>query len=234
MTETHRQISNREILGLVDHQVTETELNLSRLDRLEEDLHAARENIEKLRAENDRLQGNEEGLDKSKRMAKLRDNAAMVALEEGDLRKIQRSITSTRARTIALGHAAKSSASEILWALSSARRVNTRTALEQLLDFSQLGATGHNIELSARGILELKDLQYYFSNSGASVHPEYQVGLLRQLRQNFSELQICCEAEPNLVLPPITVSEPNETPLAEYEPAATSNQLGSLAEAVYK
>ena len=43
-----------------------------------------------------------------------------------------------------------------------------------------------------------------------------------------------CETELDSAIPPIAATELPETPIAEHEPAVVGNQLGSLAEAVYK
>jgi isochorismate hydrolase len=89
-----------------------------------------------------------------------------------------------------------------------------------------------DLETAARAVLELKELQFYFGNSGSSDNPEYQISLLRQLRENFSQLRAMCEAEAGLIIPPVAFAQPFvEEPIAEYEPAS-GNQLGSLAEAV--
>lgn len=58
------------------------------------------------------------------------------------------------------------------------------------------------------------------------------ISLLGQLRENFSELRLRCETEPELAIPPIAAVEPVEAPFVEYEPAITGNHLGSLVEAI--
>src|SRR6202035_222493 len=122
MTETERQISNERVLDLVDGQVTSVESELSRLGTLQEDLHAARETAGRLTLENKRIRDNVDGLEKSKRIAKLRDNAAAISLEEIDALMIEANIEAAKRRVIARGQSTKSSAAEILCALSTARR----------------------------------------------------------------------------------------------------------------
>jgi hypothetical protein len=231
MTETERHTRNGQVLGLVDAQVAKVETELASLARLEEDLHASQETIAKLGAENANLRSNEPTLDKAKRMARLRDNAATIDLEQGDARRIQARINLAKAGAIALGQAAKSSGSEILWALSTARRISTREALEGLLDFALIGAAGHNLETAARSVLELKDLEYYFGHSSATTRePEYQLSSLRQLREHFSAVRSLCEAEPDLIIPMPNMAEP--IPAAEASPVLTGNQLGTLVQAI--
>jgi predicted RNase H-like nuclease (RuvC/YqgF family) len=232
MTETERLIGNEQVLDLVDEQVSKVESELSRLAGLQEDLHASRDTVGKLSLENKRLRDNVDGLDKSKRVTKLQSNAAAISLEENDALTIERSIAATRERVTSLGQATKSSCAEILWALSAQRRSNARTALESVLDFTHVGAFGQSLELSARSVLELKDLEYYFRYSATAKDAGYLISLLGQLRENFSELRTRCELEPSLIIPPVAVAPPVESPIAEYEPAITGNHLGSLAEAI--
>jgi hypothetical protein len=112
--------------------------------------------------------------------------------------------------------------------------VNARAALESILNFDLVGALGQNLECNARAVLELKELEYYFSNHWASNEPEYRISLLRQLRENFETLRSEVETEPDLVLPPIAAQQPVEEAAPEYEPVGSANRLGSLSEAVYK
>jgi hypothetical protein len=231
MTERERQNANKQVLDLVDEQVVLVESELARIGTLQEDLHAAREAVGRLGLENKRIRDNVDGLSKSKRVSKLQDNAAAISLEENDALMIERSIEAAKAHVIGLGRGAKSSASEVLWALSTARRVSARDALERLLDFSLVGAAGEKLEDCARPVLALKDLQYFFGHSETLKAPDYQIALLHQLRENFSQVRAMCETEPSLAIPPITVVKPAEVAVAEYEPAG-GNRLGTLAQAV--
>lgn len=95
MTETHRQISNEEILSNVDQQVTRVESELSRLDELQKNLRVSRDTVGKLSLENKRIRENVDGLEKSKRVTKLQSNAASISLEENDA-LIERSIAAAR------------------------------------------------------------------------------------------------------------------------------------------
>ena len=81
MTETQRLIENERALDLAKQEVAKVESEISRLGRLEEDLHECRESIEKLLAENTKIRINQDAIDKTKRMARLRDNAATIDLE---------------------------------------------------------------------------------------------------------------------------------------------------------
>ena len=123
---------------------------------LEEDLHEAGETVAKLLAENAKLRNNEDALDKANRMARLRDNAATIDLEQGDAKRIEADSAATRARVLAAGEVARASCASILWALITARRENARAALEEILDFSQLGSFGEELEVCSHGVLSLK------------------------------------------------------------------------------
>jgi hypothetical protein len=232
MTETERLTGNEQVLDLVGEQVARVESVLSRLAKLEEDLRVSRDTVGKLSLENKRIRDNVDGLEKPKRATKLQSNAASISLEENDALTIERSIAAAKSRVVALGQAAKSSCAEILWALSAQRRANAKSALESILDFSLLGAVAQNLEACARSVVELKDLAYFFGHSGTAHDIDYQVSVLHQLRENFSELRIRCEALHSLIIPPVAAAQPVEEPLAEYEPADSGNRLGVLAEAV--
>lgn len=162
-------------------------------------------------------------------MARLRDNAATLDLEQGDAKKIEADITSAKARAVELGQAAKSSCSEILWALATARRANAKAKLEEILDFSAVGA-GQNLETAARSVRELQPLQHYFAHSATAHEADYQLALLHQLRENFSQVRAMCEAEPGLTIPAITIVKPAEAAVAEYESPASGNRLGTVAQ----
>lgn len=86
MTNHERQARNGEILDAVGEQVSKVEGKLSHLGRLEEDLYATRETVEKLSIENARLRANEDSTPKERRITKLQNNAAAIDLEQGDAR----------------------------------------------------------------------------------------------------------------------------------------------------
>jgi hypothetical protein len=93
MTDHQRETINREILDAADEQVARVESEISRLGRLEEDLHASRETVEKLSLETLKIRDNVDSIPKEKRMAKLRGNAATIDLEQDDARKTEANIT---------------------------------------------------------------------------------------------------------------------------------------------
>ena len=133
MTETQRLIENERALDLAKQEVAKVESEISRLGRLEEDLHECRESIEKLLAENTKIRINQDAIDKTKRMARLRDNAATIDLETGDAKRIESDIVATKARILADGEIARASCASILWSLVTARQENARAAFEEIL-----------------------------------------------------------------------------------------------------
>jgi hypothetical protein len=225
MTETERLTGNEQVLDLVGEQVAKVESELTRLAGLEEALHASRDTVGKLSLENKRIRDNVDGLNKSKRITKLQSNAAAISLEENDALIIERSIAAAKSRVVSLGQATKSLCSEVVWALSTARRSAAKATLEKLLDYALLGAVGQNLEACARSVVELKDLEYYFGYSATAKDAGYLISLLGQLRENFSELRSRCEAEPSLAIPPIATAQPAEAPLDEPKPAVMSAAL---------
>lgn len=227
------------MLDSSEQAVSKIESEFARLGQLEEDLHASTESLQKLNSENTRLRNNADELDKPKRMARLRDNSATIDLEQGDARRIERNITAVKSRIVALGRVTKSASAEILHALSVARRITAKKAIENLLDVSQLGAVGGNLELSAHSVLALKDLQYYFAHHVSE--PDYEIVLLRQLRQNFEVLRDMCANEERLVLTATEQASVAElqhafdaplNAMAEPVGAGNGNQLGSSNVAV--
>jgi hypothetical protein len=226
MTDHQRKTVNKEVLDAADAQVARVESEISRLGRLEEDLHASRETVEKLSLEALKIRDNVDSIPKEKRMAKLRDNAATIDLEQGDARKTEANITLAKARVVAVGEAAKASGAEILWALTAARQANAKAALEALLDMSLLGAHGENLEATARSLIELRDLENFFNHYLHADEGDRNIFLLRSLRERFTELRVLCENEPGLSLPPITVRQAIEsTGAAEAKPATMAAAL---------
>jgi hypothetical protein len=130
MTDHQRETLNRAVLDAADEQVARVESEISRLGRLEEDLHASRETVEKLGLETLKIRDNVHSIPKEKRMAKLRDNAASLDREQGDARKITAKINLTKARVVAAGEVAKAAGAAVLWALISCRKVNARPHLK--------------------------------------------------------------------------------------------------------
>jgi hypothetical protein len=198
MTETERKIRNEQVLEIANLQVAKVEAELARLDQLGNDLNAVRGTVGKLNTENSKLRSNEDSLEKSKRLVKLRDNLTAIDLEENDARRIETDLKATKARIVSLGRSILSSVAEILWHLTNARRLAAKAALEELLDFSLVGPIGDGIEGSARSVLALKPLDHFFDNSISD--PDRMIASMRLLRGQFEALRALCETEPLLTL----------------------------------
>jgi hypothetical protein len=199
MTETERKIRNEQVLEIANLQVAEIEAELDRLGQFEKDLDTVRGTVGKLNAENSKLRSNEDALEKSKRLVRLRDNLTAIDLEENDAQRIETDIKATRARIVSLGRATLSFIAEILWALTNARRLAAKVALEELLDFSLVGAIGDGIKAYARSVLALQPLDHFFDNPAAD--PDRMIASMRLLRGQFETLRQLCETEPLLAFP---------------------------------
>ena len=114
MTETERKIRNEQVLEIANLQVAEIEAELDRLGQFEKDLDTVRGTVGKLNAENSKLRSNEDALEKSKRLVRLRDNLTAIDLEENDAQRIQADVSATKARIVSLGRSILSSVAEIL------------------------------------------------------------------------------------------------------------------------
>lgn len=226
MTDHQRETINQEVLDAADEQVAKVESEIATLGRLQEDLHASRETIERLSLETLKIRDNDDSIPKEKRMAKLRDNAASLDLEQGDARKITAKINLARTRIVAFGEVAKAAGAAILWALITCRRVNARASLEDLLDMSMLGVLGENLETNARSLLELKELQYYFNHHASADEVDRNIFLLQSLRERFSELRLLCESEQGLTLVAPVIAAP--VPIVEAKPATPATLSGVL------
>jgi hypothetical protein len=165
MTDHQQETINQEVLDAADEQVALVETEIATLGRLQADQQASRETVEKLSLETLKIRDNTDSIPKEKRMAKLRDNAATLDLEQGDARKIAAKINLAKARIVSFGEIAKASAAAILWALITCRKVNARAVLEDLLDMSLLGVLGENLETHSHCLLELRELEYYFNHN---------------------------------------------------------------------
>jgi hypothetical protein len=123
-------------LDVVTQEMGQVEAALARLGQLEEDLHASEETLARLNAETAKLRSNSDSLDKTKRISRLRDNAAAIDLEQGDIRLILEDIAATKEHVRRIGGAARASGAVILSELANACRKDVRQQLEALLDFS--------------------------------------------------------------------------------------------------
>ena len=234
MTETERQVRNEQVLDLAGEQVAAAEAELAQLGKFEEDRYSTNESIQKLKSENARLRSNEDSLDKAKRVTRLRDNLATISVEEWDAQRIESEIATTKAQLLLHGRVATSACAEIISALSTARRRNVVTVLGDLLDLTKVGPGAELLSGSARCILELEKLEYYFSYSMRTGDDNHQIFTLRSLREHFSELRQLCEGEAGLVIPKIALEL---TPVAKLqpivtEPAGAENALGTLSQAI--
>jgi hypothetical protein len=230
MTEQERLSRNGQALELVEGIVGRVELELHRLSQHEKDLHSSRESIEKLSAENVRLRENAESLPKEKRVTRLGANISALSIEEADAAKLVKDIAVSKNRVVALGRSARSAAAELLSGLTTERRAVLRRSLEQLLDLAGLPpGIPVALEFVGRKVIELRVLQYYFSQHSLN-DTERQLSQLRTLRAKFDELRAMCESEPSLCLAMPTVAQPVEVPVADLKPAVT-NVLGTLVAA---
>jgi hypothetical protein len=193
--------SNSLVLNAVEQVIAELETQFARLDQLETELAGARQATAVLTMDHDRVVQNTEALSPKTRVAQFMSTGAAVELARGDLRRIQNDITKAKATVVATGNSVRARCAEIVQLLVIFRRDQTRAQLAALLDFTRIGAAADGLENTARSILALRDVEYYFTGLWVGYELDSQLALLRQLPGWFAQLRREVESEPDFVLP---------------------------------
>jgi hypothetical protein len=221
---------NNDSSNAIELAITSTERALSALDSCAQNVAAHQEIISALEADVAALRTNTAGLDAKARGSKFTSTNSALALARSDLDVAQEGLSAQKAKVVAIGKAAASALFEARDALQTQRQSNVAAWLTAQFDWpavpvvtpSDLAAVHQTVQ--AIGKLSVSYLFYELEHDD-----DTSVRALRCLGKHWAELKPLVESEPGLELSIAPIAVPQ---VAKPKPVVTSNQLGTLAQAI--